>query len=97
MLHFIFVIAFTVIAVIAFSNLIRSFVLLGGQARLFPNMNPGSTSPRPTPHPEMIDAQGRPINEPLLVVRSVDVEDARQKLDAIYNASPSGENKAEES
>ncbi|NEO48804.1 MAG: DUF2973 domain-containing protein, partial [Moorea sp. SIO4A3] len=31
---------------------------------------------------------GNPINEPLLVMRSMTVEDARQQLDAIYNSSP---------
>jgi len=40
-------------------------------------------------HPELYDEQGKPINEPLLVIRSVSVEDARQKLDSIYESSPS--------
>jgi hypothetical protein len=41
-----------------------------------------------TSHPELLDDAGQPINEPLLVIRSVTVEDARQQLDAIYNSSP---------
>ena len=37
---------------------------------------------------EEYDEQGQVINEPLLVMRSVSVEDARQKLDALYDSSP---------
>jgi hypothetical protein len=40
------------------------------------------------PHPELLDDTGKPINEPLLVMRSMTVEDAREKLDAIYKSSP---------
>jgi hypothetical protein len=42
-------------------------------------------------HPEMLDENGRVINEPLLVMRSMTVEDARERLDAIYRSSPGGE------
>jgi hypothetical protein len=35
-----------------------------------------------------LDERGNPINEPLLVMRSMTVEDAREKLDSIYNSSP---------
>jgi hypothetical protein len=31
------------------------------------------------------------INEPLLVMRSMTVEDAREQLDALYRSSPGGE------
>jgi hypothetical protein len=31
---------------------------------------------------------GNPINEPLLVMRSMTVEDAREQLDAIFKSSP---------
>jgi len=40
------------------------------------------------PHPELLDSAGNLIKEPLLVMRSINVEDARQQLDAIYEASP---------
>jgi hypothetical protein len=40
------------------------------------------------PHPELLDDKGNPINEPLLVMRSMTVEDAREQLDAIFNSSP---------
>lgn len=39
-------------------------------------------------HPELLDETGKPLNEPLLVMRSMTVEDAREQLDAIFEASP---------
>jgi hypothetical protein len=36
-----------------------------------------------------LDKNGKIIEEPLLVMRSVSVEDARQQLDSIFKASPS--------
>jgi len=36
-----------------------------------------------------LDNAGKIIREPLLVMRSINVEDARQQLDAIYESSPS--------
>ncbi|NEQ17807.1 MAG: DUF2973 domain-containing protein, partial [Moorea sp. SIO3E2] len=50
------------------------------------NANPSPA--KSVPHPELLDDSGNPINEPLLVMRSMTVEDARQQLDAIYNSSP---------
>lgn len=52
---------------------------------------PANKSNRPTPHPELLDENGRMIDEPLLVMRSMSVEDAREQLDAIYKSSPGGE------
>jgi hypothetical protein len=94
MFHYLFILAFGIIATIAAVNLVRSFMMLSSETRMYPNFqanSPRPQSPRPTPHPEMIDDQGQPINEPLLVVRSVDVEDARQRLDNLYNSSPSND------
>lgn len=94
MFHFLFILAFGIIATIAAVNLVRSFIMLGQETRVYPNFQANNANnqrqrPRPVPHPEMLDEAGRPINEPLLVVRSLDVEDARQRLDNLYNASPS--------
>jgi hypothetical protein len=36
----------------------------------------------------MLDDTGKVINEPLLVMRSMTVEDAREQLDALFEASP---------
>ena len=40
------------------------------------------------PHPELLDNSGNVVKEPLLVMRSINVEDARQQLDALYESSP---------
>lgn len=100
MLHLIYIFAFTIIAFLAITNLIRSLITvsLDSQRHYSPTGKPsnnrgyGGMSPYGSgvvPHPELFDENGQPINEPLLVMRSVTVEDARQQLDAIYQASPS--------
>ncbi|MBZ8179489.1 MAG: DUF2973 domain-containing protein [Oscillatoria sp. PMC 1051.18] len=101
MLHLLYILAFTIIAFLAVSNLIRSLITLSGDSSrsyqsgrnpsTFGNNNFGNSlaAPSRVPHPELLDATGKPIDEPLLVMRSVSVEDARQQLDSIYNSSPS--------
>jgi hypothetical protein len=42
---------------------------------------------RPMPHPELLDQDGQVIREPLLVMRSISVKDAREQLDALYNGT----------
>ena len=99
MLHLLYIIAFTVIAFFAVSNLIRSLINIGTETqrtrsswnsqRNGNNFNRSRyASSQNPPHPELLDEQGRPVNEPLLVMRSVNVDDAREKLDALYNSSP---------
>lgn len=94
MLHILYILAFTVIAVVAVGNLIRSLVVLGTESRR-PYGGPPQSPRRSVPHPELLDDAGQPIQEPLLVMRSLTVEDARQQLDALYQASPGGEDSAE--
>ena len=106
MLHLLYILAFTILALIAVSNLIRNLIMFSFERdRTFatprsPMQNRGIPyiSNRSVPHPELLDAAGNPIGEPLLVMRSIDVEDARAQLDALYEASPgcSSENKEEE-
>jgi len=88
-----YLIAFTVIAVFAITNLIRSLINVGLESqKTTSRLNSGgsktSASSYQISHPELLDEQGKPVNEPLLVMRSVNVDDARQKLDALYNDSP---------
>ncbi len=96
MLHLLYVFAFTIIAFIAVSNLIRSLYKISSESQNYY----GSKSNSPeylrrkmarniVPHPELFDEYGRPINEPLLVMKSVTLEDAREQLDKIYDSSPS--------
>lgn len=103
MLHIIYILAFTVIASFAISNLVRSLITLSTDTRVHPNhrsyqtRNSGAKRQyRSSVHPELLDEQGKVINEPLLVMRSVSVEDARQKLDALYDSSPSKNNDSPE-
>ncbi len=93
MLHLIYILAFTVIAFFAISNLIRSLITISEETQRGPWRDTPRRGSFNTPyranHPELYDEQGQPINEPLLVIRSVSVEDARQKLDSLYESSPS--------
>jgi len=109
MLHLLYLIAFTAIAFLAIGNLLRSlFTLSIDSQRRYPPMGrsqaewgrqqvPNSRpSYRAVPHPELLDDTGKPVNEPLLVMRSLTVEDARQHLDALYNSSPTNSAETQE-
>jgi hypothetical protein len=108
MLHLVYILAFTIIALLAVTNLIRSLISLSADTqKLYP---PNYQSSRPQAnsissrqsnvnryvHPELLDEAGQIVEEPLLVMRSVSVEDARQHLDALYEASPSKDRDREE-
>ena len=91
MLHLLYILAFTTVAVLAVRNLIRSLLTVGLESQSSPS-NQGWSSrdsyskSRRIPHPELLDESGNFIDEPLLVMRSVNVQEARQQLDAIYNS-----------
>ncbi|MEO1181369.1 MAG: DUF2973 domain-containing protein [Cyanobacteria bacterium J06636_28] len=90
MLHALYIIAFTALTVLAVSNLIRNLMVLGVDARRpdkkssFAGGNASSGRQQATPHPEMLDDTGRVVDEPLLVMRSISIEDARERLDALF-------------
>jgi hypothetical protein len=99
MLHLLYILAFTILAFIAVGNLIRNLIMFsfdreGTYPAKYSSMNNqgnfGYPSSRKqfTPHPELLDSAGNLIKEPLLVMRSINVEDAREQLDALYEASP---------
>lgn len=96
MLHLLYILAFTILAFIAVGNLIRNLLTLSNESqRRYPPTHPSHLRTSPysypsVPHPELLDETGRPINEPLLVVRSIDVEDAREQLEALYKNPPEG-------
>lgn len=95
MLHLLYIVAFTVVALLAVGNLLRSLFTLGLEAQrgyAQPNLNRGN---RMVSHPELLDAAGNLIDEPLLVMRSLTVEDAREQLDALYRESPGDEARGE--
>lgn len=99
MLHLLYILAFTILALIAVSNLIRNLLMFSverdgnyplGRSTMsnqgtFPYLSSQSHS---VMHPELLDTSGNMIKEPLLVMRSISVEDARDQLDALYDASP---------
>ena len=87
MLHLLYFIAFTVLAVLAVSNMIRNVVNLVTQARAPVRRHEESGG---STHPELLDDRGDVINEPLLVMRSISIKDARERLDALYDSSSSG-------
>lgn len=101
MLHLLYILAFTILAFLAVGNLIRNLMVLGSESQRYYG-NRGQFAPggpnsqnttangrvRPVPHPELLDEQGNIVNEPFLVMRSITVEDARERLDALYNSSP---------
>ncbi|MGF1499980.1 MAG: DUF2973 domain-containing protein [Elainellaceae cyanobacterium] len=94
MLHLLYILAFTVLAFLAVTNLIRNLMVLGSDSqRLSNNANRSSRSPlgssNSVPHPELLDESGDVVREPYLVMRSISVDDARDRLDALYESSPS--------
>ena len=103
MLHILYILAFTILAGLAVANLIRNLLTLGLESQRgyapgaggYSSNQAGVASPQMS-HPEMLDEYGRVINEPLLVMRSMTVEDARERLDALYNASPGSDAKETE-
>ncbi len=109
MLHLLYILAFTILAVLAVGNLIRNLINLSIESHRPPHPSrwnsidqvnriphfPSAES-RPVPHPELFDATGRVIDEPLLIMRSITVEDAREQLDALYEASPSSNSEPSE-
>jgi hypothetical protein len=87
MLHLLYILAFTALAIVAMVNLFRSMLAMGSDQRYSSGGDrPGAN--RVVPHPEFLDDAGNVVNEPLLVMRSVQVEDVRSRLDALYEASP---------
>ncbi|MEY3300512.1 MAG: hypothetical protein RLZZ597_3772 [Cyanobacteriota bacterium] len=88
----IYIIAFAVLAILAIANLVRNLILLGSNARNSQSPNAyNNDNRRPVPHPELLDQDGQVIREPLLVMRSISVKDAREQLDALYNSDDSSD------
>lgn len=94
MLHLLYILAFTFLAFVAVGNLIRNLFHFSQESSRTRPTTPqisnlaAGTRPSRVPHPELLDDNGQIISEPLLVMRSMTVEDARQQLDALYNSSP---------
>jgi hypothetical protein len=94
MLHLLYILAFTFLAFVAVGNLVRNLLAFSSDSQKPRSMSNSEFSrrPQPSPHPELLDDYGHVVEEPLLVMRSIGIEDAREKLDALYNSSPSSKN-----
>ncbi|EKV03806.1 Protein of unknown function (DUF2973) [Leptolyngbya sp. PCC 7375] len=91
MLHLLYIFAFTILAVLAIVNLARNLISLGIETRrVSGNTADSKSSQRRVPHPELLDSDGNVLDEPLLVMRSISIKDAREQLDAIYDSSGGG-------
>jgi hypothetical protein len=103
MWHVVYIIAFAVLAIMAIANLVRNLIVLGGNARnpqssrAYSNGQRTIQGNRSVPHPELLDQDGQMIREPLLVMRSISVKDAREQLDALYNGTGSPTDDADDS
>jgi Protein of unknown function (DUF2973) len=93
MLHILYLIAFTTLAFLAIGNLIRNLVQFSVDSQRY--YAPTQAMQQSVPHPELLDETGRLTNEPLLVMKSITVDDARARLDALYNDLPSYNNSAD--
>jgi hypothetical protein len=92
MLQILYIVAFTALSLFAVANLIRSMISLAqndSKAQKYPASRRFSSFR--TIHPELIDDNGNVTDEPLLVMRPMNFDDARLRLDAIYNSSPNAD------
>lgn len=98
MLQLLYILAFTVLAFLAVGNLIRSLLTLGLESqRPYPRSPDRSgryTDGGYPAHPELVDETGNMVDEPLLVMRSMTMEDMREKLDALYDDSTGNSDQA---
>lgn len=96
MLQVIYLIAFTILAFLAIGNLIRSVVGFSMEAAQPRSGGARYRSSGMVPHPELLDDMGNVTSEPLLIMKSISIEDARARLDALYHddlpRSAEGEN-----
>ena len=87
MWQFLYIIAFAILAGLTITNLLKNMLILGAESRKPPQPYRNYASNN-SAHPELLDEQGDVINEPLLVMRSMSMDDAREHLDSLYRQSP---------
>lgn len=87
MWQFLYIIAFAILAGLTITNLLKNMLTLGAESRKPPRPY-RNYAPNSSAHPELLDEQGDVINEPLLVMRSMSMDDAREHLDSLYRQSP---------
>ncbi len=91
MLQILYIVAFSVLAIFAIVNLIGNMIALA-QNEARPRASWAADRSDRVPmviHPEMFDEAGNITTEPLLAVRSLDLDEARARLDDLYESSGS--------
>ncbi len=83
LLEILYIIAFLVVAFFVIRNLLRDVMTIGAEQR-----QPKRRQQRRPPHPELMDEDGNVTDEPLLVIRSTNLEEARNRLDELFYESP---------
>ncbi|MDX1978013.1 MAG: DUF2973 domain-containing protein [Pseudanabaenaceae cyanobacterium bins.68] len=89
MIQILYIVAFTALSILAVANLIRSMLSLA-KAEPAPHLSRRLAKVKSL-HPELLDQQGNISQEPLLVMRAYTIDDARARLDALYEASSNSE------
>ncbi|MFQ3584950.1 MAG: DUF2973 domain-containing protein [Cyanobacteriota bacterium] len=84
MLQILYLVAFAAIAFLALRNLVSNLITLGMEER---KASPRRSRKR-VPHPELVDEDGNLTEEPLLVIRSTNLDEARNRLEDLYSGSP---------
>ena len=80
MLQVIYLSLFALVSFLVIRNLFANLLAMSRN-----EMQPPSLRQRKRAvHPELLDEDGNVTDEPLLVIRSANLEDARERLDALY-------------
>ncbi len=89
MFQILYLLVFSILAVLAVVNLARSLFMVAADTQ---KISPTWQQRSRVPHPELLDSSGQVVNEPLMVIRSAPaneaIDDIRNRLDALYQASP---------
>jgi len=95
--HLLYILAFTCLAFLAVGNLIRNLIRISADYQYsgssYNRYSSDGNTPKErrqnqVPHPEFLDESGNVIDEPLLVMKSIGVEDARKQLEYLYENPP---------
>ncbi|MCS6958818.1 MAG: DUF2973 domain-containing protein [Pseudanabaenaceae cyanobacterium SKYGB_i_bin29] len=86
MLQILYIIAFSFLLLFAIGSLVRSMITLSQRQAEPVQKTVGAI------HPELLDGEGNLTEEPLLVIKTLDLDAMRSRLDALYEASPGGDN-----
>ncbi|MEM9569054.1 MAG: DUF2973 domain-containing protein [Cyanobacteria bacterium P01_E01_bin.34] len=81
MLQLIYLSAFAAISFLVIRNLVLNLIAMGRNEMQPAALRNRSKVPM---HPELLDDEGNVTDEPLLVIRSANLEEARDRLDALY-------------